>query len=198
MNAAPISVRALPKLRRRVEAGPRQALAGARTRCSPRSSGCLDLGRVRVGNDEYAKTNKSFGATTLRDRHATFKGGKLRLEYRGKSGKTQCLTIEDRRLTGIVKKCQDLPGQRLFQYVDDEGARHPVTSSEVNAYIREATGSDFTAKNFRTWGASVLAFEHMIERGRKRAVRSNRCWSRCPPRSATRRRSRGNPTFIRR
>lgn len=155
--------RALPRLRKRVEADlahrslARETVLAAVVRL-------LDLGRVRVGNDAYAKANKSFGATTLRNRHAKTGGGKLRLEYLGKSGKMQRLTIEDRRLATVVKKCQDLPGQRLFQYVDDDGARHAVSSSEVNAYIREATGGDFTAKHFRTWGASVLAFEHMIER----------------------------------
>ncbi|WP_157220088.1 DNA topoisomerase IB [Flavisphingomonas formosensis] len=118
----------------------------------------LDLGRVRIGNEGYARANKSFGATTLRGRHASIRGGKLKLVYRGKSGKLQRLTIEDQRLCRLVRRCQDLPGQHLFQYVDAEGEAHPVTSSDVNAYLREASGCDFTAKHFRTWGASVLAY----------------------------------------
>ena len=155
--------RALPALRKRVEADlARRSLA--RDTVLAAVVRLLDLGRVRVGNDAYAKANKSFGATTLRNRHAKLGGGKVKLEYLGKSGKMQRLTIEDRRLATVVKQCQDLPGQRLFQYVDEEGHRHAVTSSEVNTYIRAATGGDFTAKHFRTWGASVLAFEHMIER----------------------------------
>ena len=154
--------RVLPKLRARVEADlarrslKRDTVLAAIVRL-------LDLGRVRVGNDVYAKQNKSFGATTLRDRHASFKGGALKLEYLGKSGKMQKLTINDRRLAAVVKRCQDLPGQRLFQYLDEHGERHSVGSADVNAYIKAATGGDFTAKTFRTWGASVLAFEHLIE-----------------------------------
>ena len=118
----------------------------------------LDLGRVRIGNEAYAKTNKSFGATTLRARHASVRGSRLRLEYLGKSGKMQRLSIEDQRLCRLVRRCEDLPGQHLFQYLDDAGEAHPVTSSDVNAYLREASGCDFTAKHFRTWGASVLAY----------------------------------------
>jgi DNA topoisomerase-1 len=124
----------------------------------------LDLGRVRVGNEGYAKANRSFGATTLRNRHAEVRGQRLRLEYRGKSGKMQRLTIEDGRLSRIARRCQDLPGQHLFQYVDSEGALHPVTSSDVNDYLREATAQDFTAKHFRTWGASVIAFKALVDR----------------------------------
>ncbi|MDB5687612.1 MAG: topoisomerase, partial [Rhizorhabdus sp.] len=122
----------------------------------------LDLGHIRVGNEAYAKENKSFGATTLRNRHAKVTGGKLRLEYMGKSGKKQRLTIEDRRLARIVRRTQDLPGQHLFEYLDEAGQPQPVGSAEVNDYIREATGGDFTAKHFRTWGASLLAFEHIL------------------------------------
>ena len=123
----------------------------------------LDLGHIRVGNEAYAKTNKSFGATTLRNRHVRVKGPKLRLEYVGKSGKKQRLTIEDRRLARIVRQTQDLPGQHLFEYLDSEGRPVPVTSEDVNDYIREAMTGDFTAKHFRTWGASLLAFEHILD-----------------------------------
>ena len=125
----------------------------------------LDLGRVRIGNEGYARTNRSFGATTLRARHASVKGGKLRLVYRGKSGRMQRLTIEDQRLCRLVRRCQDLPGQHLFQYLDAAGEAHPVTSSDVNAYLREASGQDFTAKHFRTWGASMLAYAALAQGG---------------------------------
>lgn len=124
----------------------------------------LDLGRVRVGNEGYARANRSFGATTLRNRHAAVRGQRLSLEYRGKSGKMQRLTIEDGRLSRLVRRCQDLPGQHLFEYVDGEGAVHPVTSSDVNDYLRETAGGAFTAKHFRTWGASVLAFKALVDR----------------------------------
>jgi DNA topoisomerase I len=157
--------RALPKLRARVEAD----LAGrrlARDTVVAAVVRLLDLGRIRVGNESYARTNNSFGATTLRNRHAKVAGAKLRLEYVGKSGKKQRLTIEDRRLAAIVRRTQDLPGQHLFEYLDDAGEPHPVGSAEVNDYIRDATGGDFTAKHFRTWGASLLAFEHILETAR--------------------------------
>jgi DNA topoisomerase-1 len=153
---------ALPKIRARVE----HDLAGRRLAKDTVVAAIvrlLDLGRVRVGNDGYAKANRSFGATTLRDRHAKISGGKLSLEYIGKSGKLQKLTINDKRLAHVVRRCQDLPGQRLFQYVGDDGARHPVTSSDVNAYLREASGTNFTAKHFRTWGASTLAYGAIVE-----------------------------------
>lgn len=123
----------------------------------------LDLGRVRVGNEGYARDNKSFGATTLRKRHARLHGSKLKLQYRAKSGKMRALTITDNSLARFVKKCQDLPGQHLFRWVDDVGETHPVTSTDVNAYIRDAMGADFTAKHFRTWGASVIAFTALAE-----------------------------------
>jgi DNA topoisomerase-1 len=154
--------RALPRLRARVEAD----LAGrklARDTVIAAVVRLLDLGHIRVGNEAYAKSNKSFGATTLRNRHARVKGPKLRLEYVGKSGKKQRLAIDDRRLARIVRRTQDLPGQHLFEYLDEAGAPHPVTSEDVNDYIRTATGTDFTAKHFRTWGASLLAFEHILD-----------------------------------
>jgi len=154
--------RALPKLRAQVEAD----LAGRRLDRDTVVAAVirlLDLGKVRVGNEGYAKANKSFGATTLRNRHAKVHGAKLRLEYVGKSGKRQRLTIADGRLARLVRRTQDLPGQHLFEYLDKEGTPHPVSSDEVNAYIREATGGDFTAKHFRTWGASLLAFEHILD-----------------------------------
>ena len=150
--------RALAKLRARVEADLHQ-----RTHSKERTIAAmvhlLDIAALRVGNETYAKTNKSFGLTTLRNRHAKISGGSLKLKYRAKSGKEKLLTINDRSLSRFVKKCQDLPGQQLFQYVGADGEPHAVSSSDVNAYIREATGGEFTAKHFRTWSASVIAFE---------------------------------------
>ncbi|OMJ33495.1 DNA topoisomerase [Sphingomonas sp. Sph1(2015)] len=149
---------ALPTLRKRVEADLKK-----RSLCKERAVAAvvrlLDNGHIRVGNEAYAATNKSFGATTLRKRHGQVKGTTLRLRYRGKSGKMRDMTLTDRSLASFVKRCQDLDEQHLFAWVDDEGAANAVTSSDVNAYIREATGCDFTAKHFRTWAASVAAFE---------------------------------------
>jgi DNA topoisomerase-1 len=117
----------------------------------------LERSLIRVGNDEYAKSNKSFGLTTLRDKHVEVKGSMLRFEFRGKSGKRHSVGINNRRLARIVKQCRDLPGQELFQYVDDAGRTQAVNSADVNSYLRESTGTDFTAKDFRTWFATVLA-----------------------------------------
>ena len=153
---------ALPKLRARVEADLK-----LRGLCKEKAVAAvvrlLDLGTIRVGNESYAQANKSFGATTLRKRHAQVKGQKLRLQFRAKSGKLRVMTITDGSLSRFVKRCQDLPGQHLFRWVDEAGEAHPVTSTDVNAYIREATDEDFTAKHFRTWGASVVAFEALVD-----------------------------------
>ncbi|HEX8580587.1 MAG TPA: DNA topoisomerase IB [Allosphingosinicella sp.] len=124
----------------------------------------IDETRMRIGNEEYAKENKSFGATTLRNRHAKVERGRLKISYTGKHGIKRTVTIADRNLSRIAKKTQDLPGQHLFEYVGDDGVICPVTSGDVNAYIKEAMGDDFTAKDFRTWGASVIAFETMAEK----------------------------------
>lgn len=124
----------------------------------------LDSGRIRVGNEAYVKSNKSFGATTLRMRHVSIAAGKLQLRFKAKSGKLCTLRVSDRGLIRFVRQMQDLPGQHLFQYVRDDGEICPVSSSDVNAYIRETMGADFTAKNFRTWTASALAFEWLAER----------------------------------
>lgn len=112
---------------------------------------------IRVGNATYSKENKSFGLTTLQDRHVEIDGGKMRFQFKGKSGKTWNLQVKDRRIARIVKSCQDVPGQHLFQYLDDEGQRHGVTSQDVNDYLREISGQDFSAKDFRTWAGTVLA-----------------------------------------
>ena len=123
----------------------------------------LDLGAVRIGNEGYAQRNKSFGATTLRRRHAEVTGKTLRLRYKGKSGKMRELSLTDSNLARLVRTMQDLPGQHVFKYIDDEGEAHSVGSCDVNAYLEETMGERFTAKNFRTWHASVLALEFLRE-----------------------------------
>ncbi len=123
----------------------------------------LDLGAIRVGNESYAKSNKSFGATTLRRRHAKVTGRQLKLRFKAKSGQLREATISDARLARLVRKMQDLPGQNLFQYVNGDAEAHPVGSHDVNAYLSEAMGQHFTAKNFRTWHASVLALRLLAE-----------------------------------
>ncbi|GJD94170.1 DNA topoisomerase IB [Methylobacterium iners] len=117
----------------------------------------LETTLIRVGNDDYAKSNRSYGLTTLRNPHVKVEGTELKFRFRGKSGKTWNLSIKDRRVAKIVKACQELPGQELFQYLDEEGERRDVTSADVNAYLREITGQDITAKDFRTWAGTVLA-----------------------------------------
>lgn len=119
----------------------------------------LDSGHVRVGNDCYATENDSYGATTLLSEHGEVRGNRVKLEYRGKSGKMQRVVIADASLAKIVRRCHDLPGQALFQYLGDDGTPHRIGSGDVNAYIKAAMGDDFSAKHFRTWGASVIAFE---------------------------------------
>ncbi|MEP7315444.1 MAG: DNA topoisomerase IB [Sphingomicrobium sp.] len=124
----------------------------------------LDNAYFRVGNEQYAKSNKSFGATTLRNRHVRKKGRSVVMRFAGKHGIIHEHTITDRSLGRIVRQCQDLPGQSLFQYVNGDGEPHSISSSDVNDYIRDATGGDFTAKHFRTWGASVIAFEQLMNK----------------------------------
>lgn len=152
---------ALPLLRARLE----DDLA-RRTLCQERIVGAvvrlLDLAALRVGNEEYVAANKSFGATTLRQRHARLTGKTLRLSYRAKGGAKREVTISDRNLATLVKRLQDLPGQKLFQY-EDEGELCAVASDDVNAYIRDAMGDEFSAKHFRTWSASVEAFTFLYD-----------------------------------
>jgi DNA topoisomerase-1 len=121
----------------------------------------LDTTYFRIGNDEYARTNRSYGVSTLRTRHASVQGGVLELAFRGKSGVPQRARLHDPALARIVGSCQDLPGQPLFQYVGDDGQPYAIDSADVNAYIREAAGGDFTAKDFRTWHASTLALDRL-------------------------------------
>jgi DNA topoisomerase-1 len=117
----------------------------------------LEKSLIRVGNEEYARQNKSFGLTTLQDKHVQVNGATLRFSFRGKSGKRHSINVNDRRLARIVKQCRDLPGQDLFQYIDEDGLRRDVTSGDVNVYLKEISGEDFTAKDFRTWAGTVLA-----------------------------------------
>lgn len=165
--------RGLPRLRARVEAD----LKGKPTAHDTVVAAVvrlLDVGHIRVGNEEYAKTNKSFGATTLRNRHVKLQGTKLSLTYRAKSGVMRRLTLGDRGIARVVKRVQDLPGQHLFQYIDDAGEVRPVGSGDVNAYIKVAARGEFSAKTFRTWHASVVAYEQVLQarrEGRKLGVK---------------------------
>ena len=119
---------------------------------------------IRVGNPEYARSNRSFGLTTLRNRHVAFvRGGRARFRFRGKGGLEHDVVLDDARLVQLVRRCQQLPGQALFQYRDDDGSVVPVESGEVNAYLREATGDEFTAKDFRTWGGTLAAYQRFAQ-----------------------------------
>ncbi|HEX3999864.1 MAG TPA: hypothetical protein VHX65_15040 [Pirellulales bacterium] len=147
---------ALPCIRRRVGRDlalpgmPRQKVQAALVRL-------LETTLIRVGNDEYARSNGSFGLTTFRNRHAEVDGSMIRFRFRGKSGKEHEVDISNPRLARLVKRCQDLPGQELFEYLDDDGKPRPIGSADVNEYLHEITGEHFTAKDFRTWAATILA-----------------------------------------
>ena len=153
--------RSLPRLRRRIEQDlgrrglPREKVLAAVVRV-------MEITLIRVGNEEYARQNRSFGLTTLRDGHVRIGGGRAIFEFRGKSGKAHRTGFQDRRLARIVKACQDLPGQRLFQYLGEDGEQHAVESADVNAYIREVMGGDFSAKDFRTWAGTVAAARALV------------------------------------
>jgi len=155
---------ALPALRKRVQADLDKKSVSRETVCAAIVR-LLDQEYLRVGNEAYARENKSFGATTLRSRHARILGRRVMMRFRGKHGIEREFSITDNNLARVVRRCHDLPGQHLFQYRDDSGEAQPVTSSDVNDYIREAMGEDFTAKHFRTWGASVIAFEALCDAG---------------------------------
>jgi len=148
---------ALPKLRRRVQRDLR-APGLPRDKVLATVVTLLDLTQARVGNAEYARDNRSYGLTTLRDCHAKFvRDGRLRLSFAGKGGTPHDLIVDDRRLARIVRRCQQLPGQVLFQYLDDDGMRHPIDSGQLNQYLQDASGDAFTAKDFRTWAATMRA-----------------------------------------
>jgi DNA topoisomerase-1 len=150
---------ALPRIRRRVAADLAGPIGSQPTREKVLATlvRLLDTTLVRVGNDEYARTNHSFGLTTLRNRHAAVSGSTLKLRFRGKSGVIHEVALEDPRVAKVVRHCQAMPGQDLFQYEDEAGTTHAVGSAEVNDYIREASGASFTAKDFRTWHGTVHA-----------------------------------------
>jgi DNA topoisomerase I len=131
----------------------------------------LERTRIRVGNEEYRKANHSFGLTTLRSGQAKVAGESLRLEFRGKGGKRHCVDISDRRVAAIVRRCQELPGHELFQYLGEDGRRHTIGSSDVNAYLQGLAGQEFTAKDFRTWAGTVLA-AHALERTERASRRA--------------------------
>ena len=166
---------ALPKIRKRVEHDlslpdlPREKVLATVVRL-------LECTCIRVGNDEYAKANRSYGLTTLQDRHVEISGSNIRFEFRGKSGKIHTVSLNDRRLARIVQRCQALPGEDLFQYVDDEDVRQTIGSGDVNDYIKEISGQDFTAKDFRTWAGTLLAVAALTDVGEwstQRQAKSN-------------------------
>ena len=148
--------RALPTIRARVDAALSRSGLN-REKVLALVVRLLEITLIRVGNEEYARDNASFGLTTLRRRHVAVSGEKVRFRFRGKSGKEHAFGIRDRRLSRIVKRCQELPGQELFRYVDDRGRKRGVGSADVNAYLRAVSGRDFTAKDFRTWAGTVRA-----------------------------------------
>jgi DNA topoisomerase-1 len=146
---------ALPTIRARVDADmarhglPREKVLAIVVRL-------LEATLIRVGNEEYARENRSFGLTTLRNQHVEVQGTALRFNFRGKSGKEHDISLRDRRLAGLVRRLQELPGQEVFQYLDEDGNRHTVDSDDVNAYLREITGQEFSAKDFRTWAGTII------------------------------------------
>lgn len=156
--------RALPALRRRVAAD--QERPGLpREKVIATVVHLLETTLIRIGNDEYARQNGSYGLTTLRNRHVRIAGARLMFEFVGKGGKRHRIGVRSRRLSRIVRRCRELPGQELFQYVDDGGEAQTVGSADVNGYLREAMGADFTAKDFRTWQATVLTAVHLARMG---------------------------------
>ena len=156
--------RALPRLRRRVERDlgrpglPKEKVLATVVRL-------LDSSRIRVGNPEYARDNASYGLTTLREKHVSVAGDRVRFRFRGKSGREHDVDVHDRRVAAVIRRCQDLPGQQLFRYLDPDGEVRGIDSDDVNAYLREVTGADFTAKDFRTWSGTVLAAVELAAQG---------------------------------
>jgi DNA topoisomerase-1 len=147
---------ALPKVRKQIEAQLSQPGMG-REKVMATVVSLLDATLIRIGNSQYARENRSYGLTTLRNKHVEVHGGKILFEFRGKSGVEHRVSVNDRRLANVIKRCMELPGQNLFQYLDDDGVRHNVTSSDINAYLHSLTGAHFTAKDYRTWAASAMA-----------------------------------------
>ncbi len=155
--------RALPRIRRTVDRDlrrhgmPKRKVLAAIVKL-------LETTFIRVGNQEYAEENGSFGLTTLRNQHCQILGGALKFKFRGKSGQNHEITLHDKRLAKIVRNCRDLPGSSLFEYIDDSGSPHALESGDVNEYLREASGGEFTAKDFRTWGGTCLAANYLLDR----------------------------------
>ena len=148
--------KALPAIRERVEHDLKmQGLA--RQKVLATVVRLLEVTFIRVGNEEYAKENKSYGLTTMRGRHVQVKGSTVTFDFKGKSGVHHTINLNDRRMANIIKRCQDLPGYELFQYVDNDGSHHAIDSSDVNQYLQEISNQPFTAKDFRTWAGTVLA-----------------------------------------
>jgi DNA topoisomerase-1 len=164
----------LPKLRRRI-ATDLEAKRLTKTKVLATVLTVMERTGVRVGNSRYAEENRSYGLTTLLDRHARFEGSSVEFSFRGKGGKPYHIRVRDRRLASIVQRCRDIPGQRLFQYLDADGNHQSISSTDVNRYIRNITGGDFTAKTFRTWIATVMAAELLaaqaVEHTKTKAVR---------------------------
>jgi DNA topoisomerase I len=154
----------LPKIRAQVDADlarsglPRERVLATVVRL-------LECTNIRVGNDEYARANGSYGLTTLRDKHVEVSGGSVRFSFKGKSGKAHEVELSDRRLARIVQRCRDVPGEELFQYLDDDGNRQTIGSGDVNDYLREISGQEFTAKDFRTWAGTMLAVRALRDLG---------------------------------
>ncbi len=163
--------RALPRIRARVaEALARPGLP--REKVLATVVRLLETTLIRVGNEEYARRNRSYGLTTLRAQHATVDGASVRFEFRGKGGKHHAVDVDDRRLAAMVRRCQDLPGHELFQYLDESGARQTIDSADVNAHLREIGGAAFTAKDFRTWFGTVLVARALGRERRPGAARA--------------------------
>jgi len=184
----------LPALRRRI--GRDLARRGLpRERVLAAVVGLLERTALRVGNDEYARLNRSFGLSTLRNRHARVARGSIRFRFRGKGGKTVEADVDDRRLAAVVRRCQELPGQALFEYIDHEGGAEgeeprpqPIDSADVNAYIRDAIGGEFSAKDLRTWAGTMLAFRALRDAGGESSTEASNAGStRARERSAARR-----------
>jgi DNA topoisomerase-1 len=153
---------ALPKLRKQLET--LLAAPGfSRDKVMATVITLLDATLIRVGNTQYARDNRSYGLTTLRSRHVEINGSAILFQFRGKSGIEHQITVKDRRLARIIKRCLEIPGQNLFQYLDENGERHTISSSDVNAYLQTLTGADFTAKDYRTWAGSALALAVLRE-----------------------------------
>jgi DNA topoisomerase I len=153
---------ALPKLRKQLET--LLAAPGfSRDKVMATVITLLDATLIRIGNTQYARDNRSYGLTTLRSRHVEVNGSAILFQFRGKSGIEHQITVKDRRLARIIKRCLEIPGQNLFQYLDENGERHTISSSDVNAYLQTLTGADFTAKDYRTWAGSALALAVLRE-----------------------------------